>query len=66
MSASEKPKTPLVVAIVIRSRARAIVDEFMDGENPRTLARKYGLSRTGVEDIIRANTRATATGRGRR
>lgn len=54
----ERKKSPEagchVVEIVIASRARRIVQAFKEGANTRKLAYMCGLSRGGVEELIRS------------
>lgn len=49
-----------IASIVIANQARAIVRRFLDGASPRTIGRVYGLSRGGVEQLIRVQTRLRA------
>jgi len=43
-----------IVEIVIASKARKIVVAFREGSSTRSLSRVYGVSRTGVEELIRS------------
>lgn len=56
--AEQKKKEPEagchIVEIVMAGRARRIVQAFKDGSNTRQIARTYGLSRSGVEELIRS------------
>lgn len=43
-----------IVEIVNAAKARVIVGRFKSGDGTRKLARDYGLSRAGVEELIRS------------
>lgn len=47
----------LITRIVRVHQARLVAQRFFDGESPRTLAKVYGLSRVGVEHLIRQECR---------
>ena len=49
-----------IAEIVFARKAREIAKRFFDGEHPRALARAYGLSRGGVEQLIRVQCRLRA------
>lgn len=50
---AKTPPAPSIVQLVVRREAMALVRRFKDGAGVRKLANDYGLSRTGVEDLIR-------------
>lgn len=58
------PAECLIAEVVIARKARDIAKRFFEGESPRVIARVYGLSRGGVEHLIRVQCRLrSATGR---
>lgn len=50
---TKTPPAPSIVSLVVRREAVTLVRRFKDGAGVRKLANDYGLSRTGVEDLIR-------------
>ena len=46
-----------ITEVVMARKARLIAKRFFDGESPRAIARVYGLSRGGVEHLIRVQCR---------
>lgn len=61
MAEHEKKAAPpadcLITDIVPTKKARGIAKRFFDGESPRAIARVFGLSRGGVEHLIRVQCR---------
>lgn len=64
---ADHPKKPApapagcrITEVVGSRKARVIAKLFFDGATPRTIARDYGLSRTGVEHLIRVECRLKA------
>ena len=51
---TKKPADSSIVRLVVRREAVSLVRRFKDGAGVRKLANDYGLSRTGVEDLIRS------------
>lgn len=49
-----------ITEVVFARKAREIAKRFFDGESPRAIARIYGLSRGGVEHLIRVQCRLRA------
>lgn len=49
-----------ITEVVMVSKARLIAKRFFDGESTRAIARVYGLSRGGVEHLIRVQCRLRA------
>lgn len=50
----KKPPACSIVRLVVRREAITLVRRFKDGDGTRKLAKDYGLSRTGVEELIRS------------
>lgn len=54
---ADAPAECLITEVVLSRKARLIAKRFFDGESPRAIARLYGLSRGGVEHLIRVQCR---------
>lgn len=50
---AKKPAACSIVRLVVRREAVTIVRRFKEGDGTRKIAQDYGLSRNGVEELIR-------------
>lgn len=53
----DAPAECRITEVVQARKARVIARRFFDGESTRAIARVYGLSRGGVESLIRVQSR---------